>query len=324
MIVSILIRLRRMKVLEFHHISVLRDETIKALVTNPDGIYVDCTLGGSGHAKCVIEHLSEKGRFIGIDQDIEAIMVAKERLLGALCQIDIVQSNFKDLEKILNNLNITKIDGIMFDLGVSSHQIDVAERGFSYMHDAPLDMRMNKEAALSAYDVVNTYDEEDLARIIYEYGEDRWAKRIAQFIVEERKNKPIESTGEVVEIIKKAIPAAARKEGGHPAKRTFQAIRIEVNNELGILENTFKTAVRYLNKGGRICVITFHSLEDRITKQTFQSLAKGCICPPRLPVCVCNHKPEIKVVGKPKTATSEELENNLRARSAKLRVAEKI
>lgn len=310
--------------LKFHHISVLMEETINALVTNIDGVYVDCTLGGSGHAKRVIERLSEKGRFIGIDQDSTAIAVAKERLADAKCKVDIINSNFKELETVLANLGVEKIDGVLFDLGVSSHQLDVAERGFSYMQDAPLDMRMNTEAPLSAFEVVNTYDEEELTNLIYTYGEERWAKRIVKFIVEARVKAPIHTTGELVDIIKKAIPVAARKEGGHPAKRTFQAIRIEVNNELGILKDTFECAAKHLNAGGRLCIITFHSLEDRIAKQTLQDLAKNCICPPRLPVCVCNHKAEIKVIGKPMVATVDELDENPRARSAKLRVAEKL
>ena len=310
--------------MDFHHISVLMEETIENLVTKPEGVYVDCTLGGCGHALKVIERLNEKAWFIGIDQDPTAISVAKERLAGAKCRIDIVNSNFSNLVEVLNQLKVESVDGFLFDLGVSSHQLDKAERGFSYMQDARLDMRMNPNDSLSAYEVVNKYEEENLATLILKYGEERWAKRIAKFIVAERKVKAIETTGELVEIIKKAIPAAARKEGGHPAKRTFQAIRIEVNNELNILENTFKVAVDKLAKKGRICVITFHSLEDRITKQTFQSLGKGCICPPRLPMCVCNLKPKVKIIGKPMAATEKELNENSRAKSAKLRVAEKL
>ena len=313
-----------MFVVEFHHISVLMEETINNLVTNPDGIYVDCTLGGCGHSKRIIKQLSSKGRLIGIDQDPTAIAVAKERLSDAACQIDIVNDNFKNLAAVLQNLSVKKVDGVLFDLGVSSYQLDTAERGFSYMQDAPLDMRMNPEEGLSAYDVVNKYEEENIEKLLKVYGEERWAKRIAQFIVEARREKPIETTGELVDLIKKAIPSAVRKNaGGHPAKRTFQAIRIEVNNELGILETAFRTAVEHLNTGGRICIITFHSLEDRIAKQTLQELAKGCICPPRLPICVCNHKSEVKIIGKPIVATLEELDQNSRARSAKLRTAEK-
>ncbi len=313
-----------MLLLDFHHISVLMEETINALVTNIDGVYVDCTLGGSGHARRVIDRLSPKGRFIGIDQDPAAITVGKERLAGARCRVDIVNQNFNALHRVLGDLGVEKVDGVLFDLGVSSHQLDVAKRGFSYMQDAPLDMRMDTQAGLSAFDVVNTYSEEELTNIIYKYGEERWAKRIAKFMIETRVNGAIHTTGELVDIIKKAVPAGARKEGGHPAKRTFQAIRIEVNNELGILEDAFKTAVAHLNVGGRICIITFHSLEDRIAKQTLQTLAKGCICPPRLPVCICNHKAEIRVIGKPMVASVSELDENPRARSAKLRVAEKL
>lgn len=301
----------------------LIEETINGLVRNPSGIYVDCTLGGSGHAKRIAEKLNADGRLIGIDQDPTAIAVGQERLADAKCKVNIVQSNFKNLKDVLIELGIEQVDGFLFDLGVSSHQLDVAQRGFSYMQDAPLDMRMDTNSKFSAYDVLNFYTEEELARIIYQYGEERWAKRIAKFIVETRSEKLLETTGELVDIIKRAIPVAARKEGGHPAKRTFQAIRIEVNNELGILENAFKDAVSLLKPGGRICIITFHSLEDRITKQTLQSLAKGCICPPRLPICVCNHKAEIKIIGKPLVATMEELNENSRARSAKLRIAEK-
>lgn len=309
--------------MEFHHISVLREEAIQALVTNPEGVYVDCTLGGSGHARGIIERLSAKGRFIGIDQDPAAIVAGRQRLADAICTVNIVNENFKALSTILADLGITEVDGVLFDLGVSSHQLDVKERGFSYMQDAPLDMRMNTEDILSAFTVVNTYSEEELTELIYTYGEERWAKRIAKFIVEARSEREIETTGELVDLIKKAIPAAARKEGGHPAKRTFQAIRIEVNNELGILAAAFRAAVAHLKPGGRICIITFHSLEDRIAKQALQSMAKGCICPPRLPICVCNHQPEIKIMGKPLIATEDELDHNPRARSAKLRVAEK-
>lgn len=309
--------------MEFHHISVLREETIEALITNPSGTYVDCTLGGAGHSYEICQRLESNGHLIGIDQDSAAINAAKEKLKDVACKVSIVNNNFKNLTNILASLSISSIDGILFDLGVSSYQLDTPERGFSYMQDALLDMRMNPDQKLSAYDVVNTYAETELANLIFQYGEERWAKRIAQFIVNERIAEPVKTTGQLVEIIKKAIPAAARQEGGHPAKRTFQAIRIEVNNELGILSNAFRDAVQFLKPGGRICIITFHSLEDRIAKQTLQALAKGCICPPRLPVCVCNHVPEIKIIGKPLTAKPEELNDNSRSRSAKLRVAEK-
>ncbi len=310
--------------MEFHHVSVLLEESVSALVTNPEGIYVDCTLGGSGHAAKIVSQLGPLGRFIGIDQDPAAIETGKARLANANCRVDIVQSNFENIGRVLDDLEIDKVDGILFDLGVSSHQLDIAERGFSYMQDAPLDMRMNPNASFSAYDVVNHYSEEQLSQIIMDYGEDRWAKRIAKFIVAGRSERPIETTGELVSMIKKAIPAAARRDGPHPAKRTFQAIRIEVNNELGILKDAFTTSIARLGIGGRLCIITFHSLEDRIAKQTMQQMAKGCICPVSLPICMCSNKPQVKVLGKPRVPSIIELEENPRARSAKLRVAEKI
>jgi 16S rRNA (cytosine1402-N4)-methyltransferase len=313
-----------MKTDKFEHISVLLNESVNALVTDTGGIYVDCTLGGSGHASAIANQLDTGGRLIGLDQDPAAIQAGKERLSQAQCKIDIVKSNFRFLGKVLNELEIEQVNGILFDLGVSSHQLDVAERGFSYMQDAPLDMRMDPEAGICAGDVVNSYKEEELTRILYEYGEERWAKRIAGFVVDARKNGPIATTGELVEIIKNAIPAAARREGPHPAKRTFQAIRIEVNNELEILRDTFVAAVERLKIGGRICIITFHSLEDRIAKQTLQNLAKNCVCPPAMPICNCNHKAQIKILGKPVMPSRAEIEANSRSRSAKLRIAEKI
>ena len=311
--------------MEFHHVSVMLEETVKGLVTNKDGIYVDCTLGGAGHSHRIAEMLTTKGRLIGIDQDEAAIAAAKERLADVSCQVDIVHNNFSNLEQILAAKQAELIDGIVFDLGVSSHQIDTAERGFSYMHDAPLDMRMNPEANFSAYEVINDYSESELNRIFHDYGEERWSKRIAQFIVKERLVKPINTTGELVDIICKAVPKAVRQAaGGHPAKRIFQAVRIEVNNELGILEQAFRTAVKHLKPGGRIAIITFHSLEDRIAKQTLKEMTRGCICPPELPVCMCHHQPELKLLGKPIQASSAELDNNSRSRSAKLRIAEKL
>lgn len=310
--------------MEFHHVSVLLEESVAALVTDPAGIYVDCTLGGSGHAAQVVSQLNSSGRFIGIDQDPAAIETGRARLADAKCQVDIIQDNFENIARVLESLDISKVNGILFDLGVSSHQLDIADRGFSYMQDAPLDMRMNPNATFSAYDVVNDYSEEELAKIIIEYGEDRWAKRIAKFIVEARISSPIKTTGELVTIIKKAIPAAARRDGPHPAKRTFQAIRIEVNNELGILKQAFITSIERLAVGGRLCIITFHSLEDRIAKQTMQHMAKGCICPISLPICMCTNKPKVKVLGKPRLPSAVELEENPRARSAKLRIAEKL
>lgn len=311
--------------MEFEHISVLPNEVIEGLNIKPDGIYVDCTLGGAGHSSRIAERLSEKGHLIGIDQDDDAIKAATQRLSQYKCKIDIVHSNFKDLERVLNDLNIEFVDGFLFDLGVSSYQLDEAERGFSYMHDAELDMRMDTTAKFSAYNVVNEYDEEKLNYIFKTYGEERWAKRIAQFIVQYRREKPIETTGQLVDIIRRAIPAAVRKKAtGHPAKRIFQAIRIEVNNELGILEETFHTAVNHLNSGGRIAVITFHSLEDRITKNAFKEMARGCICPPHLPICVCHHKAQIKLCGKAIKPSMEEMEKNSRSKSAKLRIAERL
>ena len=311
--------------MEFHHVSVMLEETVQGLVTDPQGTYVDCTLGGGGHSHRIAELLAPEGRLIGLDQDEAAIRAATERLADVGCRVEIVHSNFRHLEKVLHGLGVEQVDGVVFDLGVSSHQIDTAERGFSYMQDAPLDMRMDPEASLSAYEVVNTYSQEELARIFHDYGEERWGKRIAEFIAKEREESPIKTTGELVEVICKAVPKAVRRaSAGHPAKRIFQAIRIEVNDELGILENAFKTAVRFLKPGGRLAIITFHSLEDRIAKQTLKEMARGCICPPELPVCTCKHKPEIKLLGKPKQATKEELRDNSRSKSAKLRIAEKL
>lgn len=311
--------------MKFEHVSVLPQEVIAGLNIKPDGTYVDCTLGGAGHASRIAEKLNENGHLIGIDQDDDAIEAASSRLKPYKCKIDIVHSNFKNLEQVLKDLQIEFVDGFLFDLGVSSYQLDEADRGFSYMHDAPLDMRMDKTGRFSAYDVVNGYDEEKLNYIFKTYGEERWSKRIAQFIVEYRRENPIETTGQLVDIIRRAIPAAVRKKAtGHPAKRIFQAIRIEVNNELGILEDTFRTAVSHLNSGGRIAVITFHSLEDRITKNVFKEMARGCICPPQLPVCVCHHKAQIKLCGKAIKPSNEEMEKNSRSKSAKLRIAEKL
>ena len=308
--------------MDFAHVSVLLKECIDWLVTDPDGIYVDCTLGGAGHSAAIAARLSEKGRLIGIDQDDDALAAAKERLQSAPCRVDIVKSNFKDLTDVLRRLEIKEVTGILFDLGVSSYQLDTPERGFSYMHEGPLDMRMNQDGVLTADTIVNTYSEAELAGLIWRYGEERWAKRIAQFIVAERQKKPLHTTGELVEVIKKAIPKGARKEGPHPAKRTFQALRIEVNDELDVLDQAVEDAVKVLKPGGRIGVITFQSLEDRIVKQKFAQLAKGCICPPNMP-CICGRKPLIR---KPGSLVPEdgEIEANPRARSARLRFAEKI
>jgi len=308
--------------MEFKHISVLLKESVDWLVTSPDGIYVDCTMGGAGHTRAIGERLSAQGMVIGIDQDDDAVAAAAEKLRGLTCQVKVVKSNFQQLNQVLEQLGLTRVDGIFFDLGVSSYQLDTPERGFSYMHDGPLDMRMNKEGSLTAYAVVNTYSEAQLADVIFKYGEERWHKRIAQFIVNERAQKPISTTFELVSVIKKAVPKGARQDGPHPAKRTFQAIRIEVNNELGILGQVVEDAVKNLKSGGRIGVITFHSLEDRIVKQKLNELFKGCICPPHLP-CVCGRKPQIRKPGS-LVPQEKEIAANPRSRSARLRYAEKL
>lgn len=310
--------------MEFQHVSVLLEETVTAVLTDPDGIYVDCTLGGAGHSHALGERLSEKGLLIGFDQDEVALEVAKKRLSDLPCRVTTIPSNFRYLKKELAERGIDAVNGIIFDLGVSSYQLDTAERGFSYMNDGPLDMRMDQHNPLSAEVVVNDYDAEELVRIIREYGEERWAKRIVEFIVDARQEERITTTGQLVSIIKKAIPAKARQDGPHPAKRTFQAIRIEVNQELSILHDTFVDAAELLTPGGRMGVITFHSLEDRITKQTFKELSTGCICPPELPVCVCHHVATVKARNKAIEPSVEEIERNPRSRSAKLRVAEKL
>ena len=309
---------------DFHHVSVLPEEALTALCIRPDGIYVDCTLGGAGHAGRIAAQLSPKGQLIGIDQDELAIAAAQERLAAVKCGVTLVRDNFRNLRAILEREGISSVDGILFDLGISSPQIDTAERGFSYMQDAPLDMRMDRCAARSARTVVNEYTAEALTEIFYTYGEERWAKRIAAFIVEERAQHPIETTGELVAVIDRAVPKAVRAQGGHPAKRVFQAIRIEVNEELTILADAMKDAVNMLGTGGRLAVITFHSLEDRIVKKTLKQLAQGCICPPRTPVCICGHTPKVRLIGKARAASASECAANPRAKSAKLRVAEKI
>lgn len=311
--------------MEFHHVSVLLNECIENLKIKPDGVYVDCTMGGAGHSKEIVKKLSDKGLFIGFDQDKNAINTARERLSEYESRVKFVHSNFENIKEELEKIGVYKIDGVLADLGVSSHQLDEAERGFSYMQDAPLDMRMDVRCEFSAYDVVNTYAEDELAKIIKDYGEDNWAKRIAKFIVEERVNKPIETTGELVDIIKKAIPKKARIDGPHPAKRTFQAIRIEVNNELGVITKMINDASSIMNEDGRICIITFHSLEDRIVKNAFKYLASDCICLQHLPICQCDKESEVKIITrKPILPSAEEIEVNPRSRSAKLRVAEKI
>ena len=310
--------------MEFHHISVLLNECIDNLNIRPDGIYVDGTMGGGGHSLELAKRLTT-GRLICIDQDPNAHEAAGKRLAEYKDRITFVRDNFGNIKSILDSLGIEKIDGMLLDIGVSSHQLDEAERGFSYQQDAPLDMRMNPDRPFSAYDVVNGYDEDELDRVIFTYGEERWARRIAQFIVKEREAKPIETTGELVDIIKKAVPKGARKDGPHPAKRTFQAIRIEVNGELEVLQRAIDDVAARLAVGGRLCIITFHSLEDRIVKEAFRKQENPCICPPQFPVCVCGKKPLGRVITrKPILPSKEELEENPRSRSAKLRVLEGI
>lgn len=305
--------------MDFAHKSVMLDEVLTALDVAPDGTYLDGTIGGGGHARAIGERLTAQGLLIGIDQDDDAILAAGERLSGLPCGVKIVRGNFSELDAILDSLNVSALDGAIFDLGVSSYQIDTAERGFSYMHDAPLDMRMDRRRTLTAADVINLYDEDRLTKIFHDYGEERFAKRVARAICHAR---PLETTGELVKLIEKTVPHT--KHGGHPAKRIFQALRIEVNDELNILSDALKKAVDRLKIGGRIAVITFHSLEDRIVKETFKSLAQGCICPKNLPVCICNHHATIKILGKVLTPAIDEINLNSRAKPAKLRVVEKI
>lgn len=311
--------------MEFRHTSVLFEECMEGLAIKPDGIYVDGTLGGGGHSSGICERLSEKGTLIGIDRDTDALQAAKQRLQKYTCRKIFVQNNYSNIKEVLEELQIKEIDGALLDLGVSSFQLDNPERGFSYMQEAPLDMRMNQDDTFTAYDVVNDYDVKELRGIITRYGEERWAARIADFIVKARKDKPIETTADLVEIIKAAIPASARRDGPHPAKRTFQAIRIEVNDELGQLERAMDAFCDVLAPGGRLCVITFHSLEDRIVKEMIAKRVNPCTCPKEFPVCVCGKVPDItKKSGKPILPTPEEVERNPRARSAKLRICEKV
>lgn len=310
--------------MEFKHISVLLKESVKALDIKEDGVYVDGTLGGGGHSYRILAQCP-KTALIGIDRDPEAIEAAKKRLNEFSGRVTFVNRNFSEIKDILNELGIEFINGAVLDLGVSSYQLDNVGRGFSYMNNAPLDMRMNRSDDLSAYDVINRYSLDELTRIFFEYGEEKWSRRIADFIAREREKKPIETTFELVDIIKAAIPKKARLDGGHPAKRIFQAVRIEVNGELRILEAAIKDFIDVLAPGGRLAVITFHSLEDRIVKQTFAALAKGCTCPKEFPVCVCGKKPQIRLLTrKPIEPGKEEIENNSRSKSAKLRVAEKL
>ena len=309
---------------EFHHVSVLLEECIDALNIKPDGIYVDGTLGGAGHSSRIAAKLTT-GRLIGIDRDPVALKAAGERLAPFGARVTLVHSNFADMDSALKDLGISGVDGILLDLGVSSPQLDDGQRGFSYMADAPLDMRMNSEDTLDAKQIVNQWSYEELKRILYDYGEERYAPRIASAICKRREEKPIETTLELVDIIRGAMPAAALREKQHPAKRSFQAIRIAVNDELGSVERVMERAVPCLNPGGRLAVITFHSLEDRIVKNAMAKAAKGCTCPPEFPVCVCGKKPQVKLVTrKPIISGDEELERNPRARSAKLRVCEKL
>lgn len=315
----------------FHHITVLKEEATEGLNIKQDGIYVDCTLGGAGHSSVIASKLGPEGRLIALDQDDWALDNAKNKLAEFGTRVSLVKTNFRDLTAVLRDQDVPmqdglpQVDGILYDLGVSSPQFDEGERGFSYNHDAPLDMRMDQSALLTAKDIVNEWSEEEIARILYVYGEEKFSRRIARVIVEKRKTAPIETTGELVDIIKEGIPAAARRTGGHPAKRSFQALRIAVNDELGAFEEALHQAVRCLKPGGRVSVITFHSLEDRICKQIFSSYLEKCTCPPDFPLCVCGGKGTLRLVNrKPIVPSEAELSQNPRARSAKLRVAEKM
>ena len=313
--------------MEFHHVSVLLNECLEGLNIRPDGTYLDCTLGGAGHSSEIFKRL-DGGRLIGVDRDADAIAAATARMssLNPRAQFQAVRGNFHYAKALLAELGVTRLDGVLADLGVSSHQLDVRERGFSYHDDAPLDMRMDQSQSLSAREIVNTWSEDELNRILRDYGEEKWARQIARVICDRRKQAPIETTRQLVSIIDAAIPKKFRaKDGSHPARRSFQALRIAVNDELDPLEPAIRDLVDLLNPGGRICIITFHSLEDRIVKNTFRSLNDPCTCPKNLPVCVCGKKPVVKLVTrKPITATPEELEVNPRSRSASLRIAEKL
>lgn len=311
--------------MNFSHQSVLLDETIEGLNIRPDGIYVDCTLGGGGHSSAILERLSSKGTLIAFDQDEEALAAASTRLAAFPQQKILIHANFASLKEEILQRNITTVDGFVFDIGVSSYQLDNQERGFSYQHEALLDMRMDKTQNYTAKDAVNTLKAAELSKIIYNYGEERWAKRIADFIVKARQEKEISTTTELVEVIKNAIPAGARRSGPHPAKRTFQALRIFINQELEVLPRALTDALDILNVTGRLCVITFHSLEDRIVKEFFKKEAHPCICPPAFPICQCGKKSQLKIIsGKPIIPSNNEIEKNPRSRSAKLRIAEKI
>lgn len=310
--------------MDFHHVTVLLEETVQSIFNKPQGIYVDCTLGGAGHSSLLLNRLGKDGKLIAFDQDETAIGNAQAIFAGDH-RVTLIQRNFVHLEESLTELGLKPVQGIIFDLGVSSPQLDEAERGFSYMQDAPLDMRMDRTNPMTAREIINDWSEGELARIIWQYGEEKWSRRIAEFVVKARSEKPLETTAQLVDIIKAAVPASARREGPHPAKRTFQAIRIAVNDELGVLERTLDQALRCLEQGGRVGVITFHSLEDRIVKEKMHSWLGRCTCPPDFPVCQCGVKPQAKLVTrKPIVPSGREIELNPRARSAKLRVAEKI
>lgn len=305
------------------HKPVLLEETIEYLSIDKDGIYIDGTLGRGGHTAGILENLGDEGLVIALDRDLEAIKAVKDSIESK--NLILEHANYINIGDVLNKHEIDKVDGMIFDLGVSSPQLDDSDRGFSYQNNGPLDMRMNRDQKLTAADIVNNYRKDKLKEIIYDYGEENWAARIADFIVAYREKKEIETTFELVDIIKAAIPASARRSGGHPARRTFQALRIATNNELNQLEDMITNAVNRLKKGGRICIISFHSLEDRIVKHKFKDLASDCVCPPELPVCACDKEPLVKIITKsPIRATEEEIEENYRSRSAKLRVAEKI
>lgn len=311
--------------MEFSHVSVLAEECIQALNLRPDGVYVDGTTGGGGHSLRIAQQLGPAGRLICIDRDEEALAAASRRLEAYRDRVTFVKSNFAQIAQVIEGQGLAGVDGILFDLGVSSYQLDNGDRGFSYMHDAPLDMRMDRSQPFSAWDVVNTYTQEQLRQILWEYGEERYSGRVAAAIVQQREESPIETTGQLAQVIREAMPAAARREKQHPARRSFQAIRIEVNGELRAVEQAMEGSVDKLLPGGRLAVISFHSLEDRIVKKIFAQQAKGCTCPPEFPVCVCGKKPRLKLISRGViTAGQKELDENPRARSAKLRVAERI
>ncbi len=311
--------------MEFKHISVLLDETIDSLNIKPTGVYVDGTLGGGGHSLEICKRLGEGGRLIGIDQDMDAIAAATKRLEAYKDKVDIIHSNYQDIESCMRELSIGGVDGIVLDLGVSSYQLDNVDRGFTYREDTPLDMRMDQSQSRTAKDIVNNYSEMDLFRVIRDYGEDSFAKNIAKHIVKAREDGPIETTGQLNEIIKAAIPAKVRQGTGHPSKKTFQAIRIELNHELEVLENSIDKMIELLNPGGRLCIITFHSLEDRIVKNIFRRNMNPCTCPPSFPVCTCGQAPKGKIITrKPIIPSEEEIADNKRAKSSKLRVFEKF